>query len=154
MWVGPAGPHDIPIIQELVRKHGLRMEGMANYIDSTLLGRNGERVVGVAALEVYGPAAVLKAVLVDIEYRCRGLGRQLTAAALDLAWQHRVQTIYVAPRDAAGFFRSFGFAQVRQQQVESAVRQAAAIEDTSDTCILQYRIDHNLRPDSRGARTL
>ena len=153
MWVGAAGPNDIPVIEELLHQHGLSLDGLATCIPSCLLGRDGDRVVGIAALEVYGPAAVLKAVLVDAEYRCRGLGRQLTAAALDLAWQHRVRTIYVAPRDAAEFFRSFGFTQIHQQQVESAVRQAASIADTPDTCILHYRVDHHLRTQSLGRIT-
>jgi amino-acid N-acetyltransferase len=85
--------------------------------------------VGSAALELYGNAALLRSVAVDQNLRGQGLGQQLTRAALDLAGQHGVETVYLLTETATDFFPRFGFQPIARSAVAPAVQQS--VEFTS-----------------------
>ena len=75
------------------------------------------RVVGSAALEFYGKAALLRSVAVVAELRGAGLGHRLTGAALDLARQRGVTAVYLLTETAADFFPRFGFRPTQRAQI-------------------------------------
>jgi len=105
------------------------------------VARDGDVIVGAAAVEVYGPAGLLRSVVVAAAYRRAGLGRRLTTAALELARHHRVRIIFLLARTAAEFFPILGFTLVRRGDVELAVRQSAAGGDHDDAVVMQLVLD-------------
>lgn len=127
--ISTAQQSDIPAILALLEQSGLPQEGFAEHVASALAARAGERIVGSAALELYGNSALLRSVAVDSQLRGQGLGQQLTRAALDLAHVHGVATVYLLTETAGGFFPRFGFRPVERSAVDPAVRQS--IEFTS-----------------------
>ena len=104
---------------------GLPHDGLAEHIDAAVVARAGPAVVGSAALELYGEAALLRSVAVAEALRGQGLGRKLTRAALQLAREQGVQRLYLLTTTAEGYFPSFGFAPVTRAEVDSAVRASA-----------------------------
>ena len=120
---------DMPAILALLERSGLPPDGLRAHVATTLVARDGARVVGSAALELYGTAALLRSVVVAAELRGAGLGHQLTRAALDLARQRGVTTVYLLTETASDFFPRFGFRPTQRAAVDSAVQQS--VEFTS-----------------------
>jgi N-acetylglutamate synthase-like GNAT family acetyltransferase len=126
--IEPATPADLPAVLDLLSASGLPHDGLAEHFDMALVARDGDAIVGSAALELYDEAALLRSVAVAEEMRGQGLGRQLTTAALDLARAHDVQRIYLLTTTAEGYFPGFGFAPIARAEVEAAVQ--ASVEFT------------------------
>lgn len=82
---------------------------------------DGDQVVGSAALEVYGHAALLRSVAVDDRQRRRGLGQALTRAALEMGRARGVASVYLLTETAGDFFSRMGFRSIPRAQAEPAV---------------------------------
>ncbi len=120
--IAAARAADLPGVFALLDHSKLPRAGLDRHLDTTLVATDGGRVVGCAALELYGSAALLRSVAVVPELRGRGLGRELTAAALALAGRQRVRSVYLLTETAAGFFPKFGFRPIPRAEVDAAVR--------------------------------
>ena len=119
--ITPAAPGDLPAILELLAASKLPRAGIEDHVASTLVARADSNVVGSAALELYGSAALLRSVAVATRLRGRGLGAALTVAALDLARRSGVRTVYLLTETAGRFFPKFGFATITRAQVDPVV---------------------------------
>ena len=91
--ISPATPADLPAIFELLQRSALPRDGLDAHVATTLVARDANGLVGTAALELYGTAALLRSVAVAAEQRGRGLGAALTATALDLARRRGVRIL-------------------------------------------------------------
>jgi N-acetylglutamate synthase-like GNAT family acetyltransferase len=123
--IEPAAPTDLPAVLALLSASGLPHDGLAEHFDAALVAHDGDTVVGSAALELYGGAALLRSLAVAEGRRGQGLGRALITAALDLARTHQVRRVYLLTITAAGYFPSFGFAPITRAEVEPAVQASA-----------------------------
>jgi amino-acid N-acetyltransferase len=119
--ISAAAPPDLPAVLDLLERSQLPSAGLADHVASTLVARDGVRIVGTVALELYGQAALLRSVAVAAERRGRGLGQALTRAALELARQRGVRTVYLLTETAAAFFPRFGFRPIPRPEVDPAV---------------------------------
>ena len=120
---------DLPAVLALLERAGLPPDGLSDHVATTLVARDAGSIVGSAALELYGPAALLRSVAVDQTWRGQRLGQKLTRAALDLARQHGVDTVYLLTETATDFFPRFGFQPIARADVAPAVQQS--VEFTS-----------------------
>jgi amino-acid N-acetyltransferase len=120
-----ATPADLPAILALLTASGLPHDGLAEHIETAVVARAGPAVVGSAALELYGEAALLRSVAVAESLRSQGLGRQLTQAVLQLAREHGVQRLYLLTTTAEGYFPHFGFVPITRSEVAPAVQASA-----------------------------
>src|SRR5262245_34519551 len=115
---------DLAHILALLERSGLPQAGLQEHLSTTLVARSAGELVGCAALELYGTAALLRSVAVDASLRGQGAGQQLTRAALDLARQHGAATIYLLTETAGEFFPRFGFQLIERQAVAPEVQQS------------------------------
>lgn len=129
MKIGPATARDYPGIEALLREHRLPEAGLLPHLDTTLVAREGARVIGSAALELYDRCALLRSVAVTGGKRRTGLGRALTEAALALARARGVRTVYLLTETAAPFFSRLGFRETPRSSVAPAV--GTSVEFTS-----------------------
>jgi len=120
--ITPAAPTDLPAILALLAVSKLPRAGIEDHVANTLVARQDSDVVGTAALELYGGAALLRSVAVATELRGQGLGAALTVAALDLARRRGVRTVYLLTETAERFFPKFGFRPITRAEVDAAVR--------------------------------
>lgn len=127
--IEPATPGDLPAVEALLMANDLPLDGLREYIATLLVARQQGEVVGSAALEIYGQAALLRSVVVAPGLRGHGLGQRLVHRALDVAQQHSISEIYLLTTSAAEFFTRLGFAPIRRDEVHSAVQQS--VEFTS-----------------------
>lgn len=123
--ITPAQSPDLPAIFDLLERTKLPRAGLEQHVATTLVAWEGARIVGSAALELYGTAALLRSVAVTAERRGQGLGQALTVAALELARRRAVTTVYLLTETAAQFFPRFGFRPVSRAEVDQAVLRSA-----------------------------
>ena len=119
--IAPAAPADLPGILALLDASRLPRAGIEDHVANTIVARQDSGVVGTAALELYGGAALLRSVAVAAPLRGQGLGAALTTAALELARQRGVRSVYLLTETAGQFFPKFGFTAITRAQVEPAV---------------------------------
>ncbi|MBI1743982.1 GNAT family N-acetyltransferase [Candidatus Acetothermia bacterium] len=122
--IGCARTEDVASIFALLEKSGLPQEGLSDHIRTTLVARSDEKIIGCVAIELYGSAALLRSVAVDKAWRGQGLGQQLTQAALDLAQEHKVKTVYLLTETANEFFARFGFRSISRSEVVPDVKRS------------------------------
>ena len=129
MIVGKAFAEDSAVIRDLLQQNGLPVDGLADHLATTVVAREEGRIVGSAALEMYGEHALLRSVAVSPAFQTRGLGHALTEAALAMARDRQVRAVYLLTTTAAQFFPKFGFTVISRQVVPDTIR--TSVEFTS-----------------------
>jgi len=124
-----ARPGDLPDLLALLEASGLPLDGLSDHILTTVVARDNGQLVGSAALELYGAAALLRSVAVAPALRGWRLGERLVRSALDLARRRGADTVYLLTETAAEFFPRFGFQLIQRGEVVPAVQQS--VEFTS-----------------------
>ena len=124
MEVGSAGAEDLPAVLSLLDENGLPRDGLDEHLQTVLVAREGREILGSAALELYGEAALLRSVAVRLDLQGRGLGRRLTLEVLDLARKRGVARVYLLTETADGFFLRFGFRPIPRSLVPEGVKRS------------------------------
>jgi amino-acid N-acetyltransferase len=122
--IGPAAATDLGEIHELLRSVGLPTEGLEPFLDTVLVSRSRGRIIGCAALEVYGAVALLRSVAVDAGWQGRGLGADLEEKARGLARSRGVRELFLLTTSAADYFARRGFTRCARDEVPDAVKQS------------------------------
>ncbi len=117
-------PEQVISVMNLLAHSGLPLDGLDVHLANTLVARRGASVIGSAALELYGEAALLRSVAVDETLRGQGIGQRLVAAALGLARAQGVRRVYLLTESAAAFFARLGFRPITRTEVTPAVQQS------------------------------
>lgn len=129
MRIERATGDDGPAILQLLADCALPIAGVLDHLDTALIARDENRVVGCAALEIYADGALLRSVAVDSSLARQGVGTQLTKAALDLAAALAVGEVFLLTTTAEGFFPRFGFEATDRAHVPASI--LASIEFVS-----------------------
>ena len=124
-----AAPADWSKIVTLLTSVALPLDGLQEHLETTLVARMNDEIIGCAALELYGDLALLRSVAVDKSHHGQGLGLYLTKASLDLAQQRGISRVYLLTETAGEFFPRFGFKSIGRSEVPEAVQQS--VEFTS-----------------------
>lgn len=125
MVIEPAGAEDQDAVLDLLARAKLPEAGLRNHLDTLFVARLDGRIVGSAALELYGASALLRSVAVEDACRGQGIGRCLTDAALFFATIHGIRTVYLLTETAQAFFLRQGFTVVDRDAVPPSVRTSA-----------------------------
>jgi len=122
--VEAARPVDGDEVLGLLRRSGLPVEGLTEHLSTTLVAKEDGRIVGSAALEMYPDGALLRSLAVDEQEQGRGLGHELTSAAIQLANDLHAPAIYLLTTTAEGFFPRFGFERITRADVPATVQRS------------------------------
>ena len=95
---------DVPALYGLLQASGLPLDGLDAHLSTALVAKVDGQVVGSAAVELYGQAALLRSVAVAQPMRGTGLGRKLVEAAQAIASRASVQRLYLLTETAAEWF--------------------------------------------------
>jgi len=124
MRIESAHDSDLPEVLRLLAEHQLPLDGVDAHVATMVVARDGARVVGAAAIEVYRDGGLLRSVVVDRAYQGQGLGHLLTTAALDLARVRGVNVVFLLTTTAEAFFPRFGFESIPRADVPATVQQS------------------------------
>lgn len=122
--VTAATPADLPEIRALLAANGLSGDGLEDVAETTLISRSRGRIIGCAALEVYGAAALLRSVAVDAGWQARGLGTELVEKAMRLAQSRQVSEMFLLTTTAAEYFERHGFARCARDDAPGAMQRS------------------------------
>ncbi len=112
---------DLVAITRFLEEQRLPTDGVADWIALFWVAVAGDRLVGVAGVELYDNTALLRSVAVDPGWRGTGLGRRLTDLALDAAESAGAQEIYLLTTTADRYFPRVGFSRVSRETVPTAL---------------------------------
>ncbi len=127
--IEPASNSDLASVLALVQSCGLPIDGLEQHLGTALVARDHDAIVACAALELYGDSALLRSVAVALHMRGRGLGQRVVRAALDLARQRGVRSVYLLTETAAEFFPRLGFHATDRASIPATVK--TSVEFTS-----------------------
>jgi protein-tyrosine-phosphatase/N-acetylglutamate synthase-like GNAT family acetyltransferase len=137
--VGPPVVTEQPAIEALVATSGLPSSVVAEHFPSAyVVARRSGNVVGVAALEVHGDAALLRTVAIEPSERGRGTGLALVAERLATAWAGHIGRVFLLTTTAPEFFRRFGFETIDRTSAPAALQASpefAALCPSTATCM-------------------
>lgn len=131
-------PADRPVLEELLRAHGLPADDCGEQIDRFHAIYDGDRLAAAGALEPAGDAALLRSLVVAPGWRGRGLGRRLTEFLLARARADGYRAVYLLTETAADYFVRFGFVPAARATVPPAVaatRQFASLCPDTASCL-------------------
>jgi len=134
-----ATERDLPAIRALLERLHLPLAGIDEHLPTMLVAKEGERIVGTAALELYADGALLRSVAVESRRQGRQLGHQLTDAALQLAATHGANTVFLLTTTAERFFPKFGFEQIDREQVPPSVRASVEFQSACPASAIVMR---------------
>ena len=92
----------------LLRTCDLPVDGVEENLESFLVARENEALVGTIGLERYGDVGLLRSLAVASSGRGHGLGGRLVKMLLGYAKERGVTTIYLLTETAEAFFPRFG----------------------------------------------
>ena len=122
---------DTESVKRLLADCGLPDEDAGSHIEHFLIARSGDDVAGTVALEMAGPAALLRSLAVADKYRGQGLARLLYDRILAYAHARGIETLYLLTLTAGAFFTRRGFTKAERS---SAPRQIAATREFVELC--------------------
>jgi amino-acid N-acetyltransferase len=109
------------ILQDLT----LPTDGVEDWLDRFWVGEHEGTVVGVAGMERYGDAGLLRSVAVAPDWQGSGIGRALVDRVLDEAQNAGIKDVFLLTTTAEHYFSRLGFACVERECVPSGVRASA-----------------------------
>jgi amino-acid N-acetyltransferase len=119
---------DIPRIAELIKSEGLPPYDLDEYVGTFFVLDDDGALVGCAGLEPYGPAALVRSVVVLPERRGNSDGRRLVERTLAEAAERGVRRAYLFTMNAGPFFQRLGFREIEPEEFEEAVRASRQYE--------------------------
>ena len=134
-----ATERDLPQIHSLLERLHLPLAGVDEHLPTMLVAREGDEIVGTAALELYAGGALLRSVAVEPAFQGRQLGHQLTDAALRLATTHGASTVFLLTTTAERFFPEFGFEQIGRDKVPGSVQRSAEFQSACPASAIVMR---------------
>lgn len=125
MKLREARHEDLTAVERLLTHDALPLEGVTEHIaNSFVVALDGDRVVGVAGVEVYEDAGLLRSVAVDQPLRGKGLGATLVSDRLRWAREQGLQEIYLLTTTAKDFFERLGFEVIDRASAPATMQQA------------------------------
>ncbi len=120
-----ATPGDAAAVERLLAAQDLPTAGVAAWLDHFWVAEQDAALVGVAGVELYGDAALLRSVVVEPSWRSSGLGRLLSERAIQEAGTAGARDIYLLATTAESYFPRLGFARIRRELAPAALFESA-----------------------------
>src|SRR5687768_11145814 len=122
MTIDAAQRADLPAVRQLLADQDLPLDGVDAHVETMVVAREGDSVVGAAAVELYADGALLRSVVVHPAQRGNGLGRRLAEAALGVARERGVDAVFLLTTTAEHYFPRLGFERITRDLVPESVQ--------------------------------
>lgn len=137
----PALREDFAQVRSLIRASNLPDEGLADQFPAAyVVAEERGRVLGVAGLEVWGEAGLLRSVAVDPGSQGEGLGRMMVKELLRRAQELKLIGVYLLTTSASEFFVRLGFEVIARESAPPEMKvspEFAGICPASALCLVK-----------------
>jgi len=116
-------------VEQLLSSLHLPTAGVADWIDRFWVADHAGSPVGVAGVEQYGNAALLRSVAVDPSWRDTGIGRTLVETELATARAEGADSVYLLTTTAERYFPRFGFERITRDEVPDSLRESVEFRE-------------------------
>ena len=120
---------DLTPFELLLYRNGLPHDDCSAKISSFSGIFDSTRLVAAGGLEVAGGDGLLRSVVVDPDYRSRGLAGSMIHHLIDNARRQHLGAVYLLTETAHSYFTRFGFARVDRHVAPEAIRQTRQFAD-------------------------
>ncbi len=143
MVIRAAVEADLPAVRRLLDAEHLPLAGVDEHLGTMVVAKMGADVVGAAAVELYADGALLRSVVVGGHVRGRGLGHQLTEAALSVATASGSHTAFLLTTTAEKFFPKMGFERISRDDVPASVQASVEFQSAcpASAVVMRKRLD-------------
>ncbi|MHB8511414.1 MAG: HAD-IIA family hydrolase [Actinomycetota bacterium] len=115
------GP-DLPGVAHLLHEGSLQAGNVRERAGRTIVAEAGRKeMLGTAAWDPVGSAAILRSIAVRTQSRGKGVGLLLVAGALRTAFKAGVREAWLVTTDAQAFFKRCGFTEINREDVPDEV---------------------------------
>lgn len=129
--LAPIASTDLPYVEALLARNDLPTADVRSKSDCFFVAaRHGERV-GIGGLEVHGPDALLRSVVVEASARGEGIGTGICDQLEGIARERGVETVYLLTTTAAGFFGDRGYERIEREGAPGGI---AATAEFAELC--------------------
>lgn len=120
-----AAATDLATVQALLAAAALPFEDIASQLPHFAVAEEDGHIVGVAGIERYGTAGLLRSVCVAADRQGRGLAGTLVELVEAWAMASGVADLYLLTTTAEPYFAARGFTRVDRDSVPEAIRATA-----------------------------
>ena len=117
-----ATQNDLVQIQQLLKDSNLPFEDIAEHLPSFVVAEDGQNMIGVAGLEVYGKAGLLRSVAVIESHRSKGIGSLLYDQIVSQTQKKGLRELSLLTTTAEKFFGRKGFRKVEGDAIPQYVK--------------------------------
>lgn len=121
-----ASEDDEAAVRSCLSEAALPLEGLElAFPAGFVVARRADGIVGCAGLEIHGPDALLRSLVVVTSARKTGLGAELVANRLEAARAGGLASMFAITTTAADFFEHLGFERIARDMVPPGIRASA-----------------------------
>jgi amino-acid N-acetyltransferase len=102
----------------------LPVDDLPEKLDNFVVALEGERLVGVAGLEIYGLYGLLRSVAVDKAHRGKGIADRLLKQIEGLAEAKQLKAIFLLTETAPEYFSRKGYQSISRAAVPEEIQQS------------------------------
>jgi len=137
-----AGAPDLPAVIGLLSGAGLPTAGVPVGLEGFIVAEDANGLVGVAGLERYGPAGLLRSAAVTPSARRSGVGGALVRRILADAAARGVTDVYLLTTTAESYFPRHGFSRVAREAVPEPVQASVEFQGVcpSSAVVMHRRV--------------
>ncbi len=126
-----AREEDFPAVSRLLERAKLPLAGVSEHWDHFLVAESSGQLLGAVGLEIHGRSGLLRSLVVDENFRGKGVGRALVASLNPLIRGSGLDGLFLLTTTAADFFAGLGFARIAREQLPASLN---ASEELRGAC--------------------
>jgi N-acetylglutamate synthase-like GNAT family acetyltransferase len=135
-----ARPSDLPAVIGLLSAASLPTAGVPVALEGFVIAESAGELIGVAGLERYGPAGLLRSVAVRPESRKTGVGGALVDRILADAAARGLSDIFLLTTTAESYFARRGFSCIGREAVPEPVQASVEFRGVCpSTAVVMHR---------------
>jgi amino-acid N-acetyltransferase len=116
-----AGEEHVETIVQLLKTNNLPVKDLATGQRIFLIALSEGETVGCVAVEIYGVAGLLRSLAVDSNFRGKGIGQKLVAAAETWCRNNGLKSLYLLTTTAVGFFSKINWQNTGRTSVPESI---------------------------------
>jgi len=109
-------------VTALLAAEKLPITDIPENLDNFFVATAGNKVIGVAGMEIYGNYGLLRSVAIEPEHRGLGIADKLISHIESLANSKKLSALYLLTETAPEYFRNKGFVEIGREMVPEEIQ--------------------------------